>query len=123
MPVDSPPVPVPKEKIMSSVVSKLTVAVALLVGSTAAFAAGPTADPLSTAVRYSDLNLSTTDGVHALYQRISSAARQVCPDIYSRDLGQALAGQRCQADAVAKAVSRIDNPRLAMLHAAHVSHG
>jgi UrcA family protein len=86
-------------------------------------AAMPGDDTVSVTVRYDDLNLSSPAGVNALYSRISAAARQVCPDSHSRDLGAVLAAHRCQVDAVAKAVSEINSPQLAMVHAARVSRG
>lgn len=108
---------------MTTVASKLALAVAGLVASVAGFAATPDVDAPSVAVRYDDLNLATTAGVNKLYQRISAAARQVCPDIYSRDPHIVLAAQHCQAAAVAKAVSEVNSPSLAMLHASRSSRG
>jgi UrcA family protein len=108
---------------MTTVASKLVFAVAGVVAAVASFAATPAADGLSVSVRYDDLNLSTTKGVNTLYRRISAAAREVCPDIYSRDLHVVLAAQHCQSAAIAKAVSEVNNPSLAMLHAARASHG
>ena len=108
---------------MSTVVSKFALAVAGVVASVASFAATPSVDSPSVTVRYDDLNLSTTAGVDKLYHRISSAARDVCPDIYSRDTNIALAAHRCQAAAIARAVSQVNSPALAMLHAARASHG
>jgi UrcA family protein len=98
-------------------------AFAALAVSTTSFAAAPGNDPPSVAVRYDDLNLSTTDGVNALYRRITVAARQVCPDPYSHDLAVVAASERCQATAIAKAVGEVNNPQLAALHATRVSHG
>jgi UrcA family protein len=89
----------------------------------ASFAGTSNVDSLSVSVRYDDLNLSTTAGVDALYRRISSAARDVCPDIYSRDTQVALSAHRCQAAAIATAVSQVNSPGLAMLHSARLSHG
>ena len=108
---------------MTTVVSKLTLAVVSVVASVASFATTSSVDAPSVSVRYDDLNLSTSDGVNSLYRRISSAARQVCPGVYSRELNVVAAAQRCEADAIAKAVSEVNNPHLAMVHAAHVSHG
>jgi UrcA family protein len=108
---------------MSTVVSKFALAVVGVVASVTSFAASPLVDGPSVAVRYDDLNLSTTAGVDRLYRRISAAARDVCPDIYSRDPHVVLAAHQCQAAAISKAVSQVNNPRLAMLHAAHSSHG
>jgi len=101
---------------MSTVVSKFALAIVGVVASVASFAAAPGVDAPSVSVRYDDLNLSTTAGVDALYRRISAAARDVCPDIYSRDTHTVLAAQRCQAAAISKAVSQVNNPSLAMLH-------
>jgi len=107
---------------MTTVASKLVLAVAGFVASVSAFA-GTAFDAPSVAVRYDDLNLSTTTGVNTLYHRISAAAREVCPDVYSRDPNVILAGRHCQADAIAKAVREVNNPSLAMLHANHVARG
>jgi UrcA family protein len=98
-------------------------ACAALAVTTVSFAAPPSDDPPSVAVRYDDLNLATTAGVSELYSRISHAARAVCPDPYSRDLGIVAASERCRAAAVTRAVSEVNNPQLALLHAARTSHG
>ena len=98
-------------------------AFAALTVATTSFAGAPSADVPTVSVRYDDLNLSTSVGVNALYHRISVAARQVCPDVFSRDLAVVAAGDRCQANAVANAVRDLNNPQLALVHAAHVSHG
>lgn len=101
---------------MSTVASKFALAIVGVVASVASFAATPGVDAPSVSVRYDDLNLSTTAGVDTLYRRISAAARDVCPDIYSRDTHTVLAAQRCQAAAISRAVSQVNNPSLAMLH-------
>lgn len=98
-------------------------AFAALTVATTAFAAAPSVDGPSVSVRFDDLNLTTNAGVTALYHRISAAARQVCPDVFSRDLAVVAAGERCQASAVTRAVREINNPQLAFVHASHVSHG
>jgi UrcA family protein len=85
--------------------------------------AAPADDVPSIAVRYDDLNLATTDGANTLYRRISNAARQVCPDPFSRDLAVVTASERCQAEAVNRAVREVNNPQLAMVYASHTSHG
>jgi UrcA family protein len=108
---------------MSTVISKFALAIVGVVASVASFAATSSVDSPSVSVRYDDLNLATPVGVDTLYRRISSAARDVCPDIYSRDLHIVLAAQRCQAAAIARAVSQVNNPGLAMLHAGRASHG
>jgi len=98
-------------------------AFAALAVTTGSFAAAPSEERPSVKVRYDDLNLTTTAGVNALYRRISHAASQVCPDIYSRDLTVSAAGRRCRASAIAEAVQTVNNPQLALVHAAHTSRG
>jgi UrcA family protein len=117
---------------MTTVISKLTTfrrslalasAFAALTVATTSFAASQSDDPPSTAVRYGDLDLSTAAGANALYHRIANAAQLVCPNPYSRDLKTAAASRRCQADAIAQAVRELNNPQLALVYAAHHSHG
>lgn len=108
---------------MTTAVSKLVLAVVGAVASVTSFAGTYSVDAPAVAVRYGDLDLSTPTGVNTLYRRISAAARQVCPDVYSHDPNVALAAEHCQAAAVARAVTEVNNPSLAMLHAARVAHG
>src|ERR1700742_67815 len=77
----------------------------------------------SIAVRYDDLNLSTEQGTRQLYQRIKSAAREVCPVALSRDLTAIASSEHCQSKAIAQAVQAVNNPALASIHAAHARHG
>lgn len=100
----------------------LATAIAAL-GVTATSFAAPANDVPEVTVRYSDLDLSTAAGVNSLYRRISFAAEQVCPGMYSRSLGEAAAAQRCWSEAVGKAVSATHNQQLAALYATHVSRG
>jgi UrcA family protein len=86
--------------------------------------AAPSSDEVpSVRVRYDDLNLGTTAGVAVLYRRISFAAREVCPGSDSRDLNLLYRSERCRAQAIARAVTQVNNPQLASLHAAHMSRG
>jgi UrcA family protein len=98
-------------------------AFAALAATTTSFAAPYSDAPPSVTVRYDDLNLATSAGADALYRRISIAARAVCGDEYSRDLAVVAANQRCRADAVAKAVREVNNPQLALVHAARTFRG
>jgi UrcA family protein len=74
-------------------------------------------------VNYGDLNLSTTDGNAALYQRITAAARRVCPLEDSRNLARAAYTNSCRAEAVARAVRDVNSPRLAALLAKRTNRG
>ena len=95
-----------------------------LLGVTTMSVAAPASDASSgVKVRYGDLNLATAKGVDDLYRRIARAAREVCPDPYSRDLDVVAASQRCQAESIARAVAEVNNPQLALVHAEHTPHG
>jgi UrcA family protein len=84
----------------------------------------PSTDVPRVVVDYSDLNLATEQGAHRLYQRISSAARQVCPDATTVSARVAGAARRCISDAIARAVGEVNSPRVAELDAARRSkHG
>jgi len=89
----------------------------------AASAAALDSDVPSVVVKYSEQSLATDDGVYALYRRITSAAKKVCPDASTRDLSRLTKIEQCQEQAIARAIRQIDNSRLAALHAAHSKNG
>jgi UrcA family protein len=84
------------------------------VGASAAFAS-PVSVPQKV-VRYDATALSTDAGARALYARIARAAEKVCPNDYSL-LNNGLV-RECREQAVAAAVAKIGNQRLAQVHAA-----
>ncbi len=99
-------------------------AAALLASPALAAAAQPAADAPQTAIYYSFSEHSTDQGTHALYQRIVSAARTVCPGYDSQDLGAFADSRQCQRQAVARAIHQIGSARLAAVHAQAVArHG
>jgi len=121
-----------QERLMATAASKLTTfrrsfavagAFAALAVTTTSFATPYSEAAPAVTVRYDDLNLATPAGVDALYRRISSAARAVCSDENSRGLAFVAATELCRANAVAKAVREVNNPQLALVHAARISHG
>ena len=79
--------------------------------------------PPSVVVKYSEQSLATDEGVYALYRRITAAARRVCPDAGTRDWGLKAQVEQCRNQAIAQAIRKIDNSRLAALHAAHSKNG
>jgi UrcA family protein len=99
----------------------------LLAGALSVAQAAPPAAAARTAptivVSYGDLDLSTDEGTVALYQRISQAARRVCPLEDSRALAQRVSSDTCRAAAVARAVADINSPRLAALYAGRTNRG
>lgn len=102
--------------------------VAMLVGSLFAgsFAVAPVVsaqEAPSIVVKYSDLDLSTSDGVSTLYKRITAAASAVCPYQGERELGLKSIGQACRDAAVEHAVRSIHNAELAAIRDEHAKRG
>jgi UrcA family protein len=92
-------------------------ATAALLGSPAiATAAEPAAAAPQTTVYYSFRDLATDQATHALYERIVSAARSVCPGYDSRDLADYAGSRQCQRQAVAHAIEQIGSARLAAVY-------
>jgi UrcA family protein len=96
----------------------------LLAGSLGvAQAAAPAADVPTVVVSYSDLDLSTTDGANALYKRISVAAHKVCPYEDTVHPLQVAMNNSCRSAAIARAVSTLNNAKLAAVWTEHVNRG
>lgn len=96
----------------------------LLLGGLAGLAAGvaqASAEPIeapSLVVRYSYDMLASDSGARAVYRRIAKAAEQVCPNEPSFAHLTSPVVIRCRAQAIADAVNKIHNERLAGVHAA-----
>ena len=108
---------------MSTFISAPLLLLGGLAGAMAAGATGTDNDPPSVTVKYSQDSLASSDGVSDLYRRISFAAKQVCPDGSVRDLASQQQVQACRRQAVARAIAKIDDSRLAALHAGHTKNG
>ncbi|HEX8755831.1 MAG TPA: UrcA family protein [Steroidobacteraceae bacterium] len=98
---------------------------AALLGSPAiAATAQPAAEAPQTIVYYSSRDLASDQGTRALYERIVSAARTVCPESDSRDLAAFAASRECQREAVSRAIHQIGSARLAAVYSGSVpKHG
>lgn len=69
--------------------------------------------PASRIVRFSDLNISNPSDAHVLYMRILAAAQVVCSYVpFATDADKA----RCVRDAIADAVTKIDQPQLSAVY-------
>ncbi len=96
--------------------------VALLSG-TASFAAenitarAPGLVSKAVAVNFADLDLRHPAGIETLYKRLETAARQACGIYDTRDIKGVRANRACRENALADAVARIGNERLAKVHA------
>jgi UrcA family protein len=103
--------------------------IAMLVGCLLAGSLGvaqavtPANDVPTVVVSYGDLDLSTTDGANALYKRISVAAHKVCPFEDSVHPMQVAANNACRSAAIARAVSTVNNAKLATVWTEHVNRG
>ena len=83
-------------------------------GASAAFAS-PVSEPRHV-VHYDATALSTDVGARAVYSKIARAAEKVCPNSYS--LLTSVEVRECRNQAIAAAVAKIGNQRLAQVHAA-----
>ena len=71
-------------------------------------------------VHYADLNLSTTEGTAVLYQRLQSAAENVCAEHGTKDVGSVFRVKACVRAAISAAVTQIDRPLLTAYYRAKV---
>jgi UrcA family protein len=71
----------------------------------------------SATVRYSDLNLTSADGVRVLYQRLQAASRQVCRAYEGQEMAQLTRWQTCYTHALDGAVAQLNLPALTSAHA------
>ncbi len=82
-------------------------------------AAAPADDLPQVAVKYGDLDLTSSRGAQLLYRRIVGAAEQVCPRADARDLAAWSKSRACREEAIARAVERVPSGQLAALYRSH----
>ena len=85
-----------------------------LAAFTATAASADEAATRSLRISYNDLDLNTSSGASALYQRIRDAAYFVCGE-EGRGLQDQFAWKSCVKDAVSNAVTQMHNPLLTAL--------
>jgi UrcA family protein len=107
----------------SAFLTALTACIAIGACAAAARAGEPSATAPTVKVAYGDLNLATDSGNSALYARLEKAAAKVCVVSDIRDLAAVAAKAACEHQAIARAVSQINSPRLAALHSARAPRG
>jgi UrcA family protein len=78
--------------------------------------AGDTLGANQTIVKYADLNVSSPAGASALYARIIVAANGVCRALDGHDLSSKTHFNRCVQNAIADAVTKVDQPALYSIH-------
>jgi UrcA family protein len=69
-------------------------------------------------VKYADLDVSTSQGAAALYNRIRTASEGVCSPLEQRDLAASLRWKTCVQQAIAGAVAKVNRPTLSAVFAA-----
>lgn len=74
-------------------------------------------------VRYDALNLGSRAGVDRLYQRIITAANQVCGTNQAYSLITQVRSRDCADRAIARAVASVDNPSLSNRYRDSAGHG
>ena len=99
----------------------LAASLACLVGSAQVLGA-PWAAPWeahSVTVRYGDLDITTSAGAAALYQRIQAAARVTCGGYQDHALVRPPYAEHCSSAAISAAVASVNSPLLSAVHASH----
>ena len=89
----------------------------------AASAATAADEAPSITVRYNPQSLDTESGAHQLYNRLIQAAAEVCPQSSESPRWISERVRECRAQAVARAVFQVNNPRLASVHATSSKSG
>ena len=98
---------------MKSKIHMLPVSLLALVGSSLALAADPVVTVKTETVRYDDIRLISAVGAAVLYGRLQSAAERACGGpLETVPLVQRQRFKQCVDDAVAKAVTDVNNPML-----------
>jgi len=95
---------------------------ALGLGSQLANAAPPQDAP-TVIVRFADLDLTHSQGVTVLYQRLKGAAETVCIPQNGRDLGSQVRYKVCWQSALGTAVAKIDQSALTAYYRARIGGG
>jgi UrcA family protein len=95
-----------------SVAGAATMLLACVFAVSSASAGEPDGQVRMEDIKFQDLNLNTTAGVDALYQRIHAAAQRVCAVSGTAELGAASAAAKCTKDAEARAIDKINLPAL-----------
>lgn len=104
------------------VVSLAALASAGVALASPASAAAPAEDVPTLVVYYRADALDTDSGAKALYRRLARAAEQVCPTASGSRFVHPVV-MKCREQAIAGAVNKIHNQRLAAVHAASAKSG
>jgi UrcA family protein len=96
-----------------------TTVLGVLVSTFAAVCGAADSGEVPTAVvRYADLDISTTQGATALYNRIHSTAEGLCAPFNGADLLFKFEAKACVQQAIKGAVAKVNRPALSAIYAA-----
>jgi UrcA family protein len=73
-------------------------------------------------VHFGDLNLQSAGGSESLYSRIRKGAEIVCGTFDAKEVAKAALHKRCMEEAIADAVTQVNQPHLTACYLAH-NHG
>jgi UrcA family protein len=74
-------------------------------------------------VKFDPQSLTTEQGARQLYRRLRNAASEVCPDYASEGRLFSVAVLECRKQALARAVMKINNPRLVAVYQSSMKNG
>jgi len=74
------------------------------------------------AVHFEELNLNSAAGTESLYRRIRRGAETVCRDLDGREISKQALHERCEEEAIARAVAEVGHPRLTAYYS-KLNHG
>jgi UrcA family protein len=102
---------------------RLTTAISIItlgLGSQLTYSALPQ-DVHFVEVRFSDLDLTRSEGAAVLYERLHAAAKTACASLDARDLASQMRFKDCVQTGVGSAVAKIDRPVLTAYYKAHTN--
>jgi UrcA family protein len=88
----------------------------VLAASFAAVCPAADADVYQSTVKYQDLSATGSAGATALYSRIRAAAATVCQPLEGRDLASKRLVSKCVYQAIAAAVTKVNQPALSAVY-------
>ncbi|MGO9592910.1 MAG: UrcA family protein [Steroidobacteraceae bacterium] len=101
---------------LPSMIATALLAITCLASTGTALAWDYSGEALTKKVTYGDLNLDNEQGAKALYNRIRSAAKEVCAPFESKELARRIVWQTCVDHAVTSAVGQVNRPMVTAVH-------
>jgi UrcA family protein len=110
------------EKGMTRILIRNVLTTTLAIGLLGLAAQGEAAsDAKQQVVTFADINMSSQAGAMTVYKRLGGAARHVCSNRQGLRLGEMQRNRACVAEAIANAVTSVNQPALTAEHLARTS--